>query len=152
MLSFWESYATTNNPVEQYHRTLKLENSSRATTVDMIKFLDQSRIGFLAKKSKFASITEASKRLKVHYNRIKRQGQLQARALLPIGGHELVTVKHRVPLQQDGNTGIAHGTQLTQAAAGAPRTDIDHQRTKKYQTRTKNQRNVNFTLTMSIST
>ncbi|POM78798.1 Hypothetical protein PHPALM_3629 [Phytophthora palmivora] len=128
MLSFWDNYATTNNPVEQYHRTLKLENSSHAS----------------AKKSKFAGKTEVSKRLKAHNNRIKREGQLEARALLPIGGHELVAVKHKVPLQRVGSTGIAHDTQLTHTVAGAPRTDIDRQRTKKIPNKNKNTKKYEF--------
>ncbi|OWZ07195.1 hypothetical protein PHMEG_00020444 [Phytophthora megakarya] len=62
----------------------------------MVKVLNQSRVAFQAKKQKFSSITEASKRLKAHYNKIKRLGQLQARELLRVGDlqHQLVIVKH----------------------------------------------------------
>ncbi|KAF1778111.1 hypothetical protein GQ600_21912 [Phytophthora cactorum] len=58
---------------------------SHATPIDMVKRLDQCRIGFLAKKTKFASVREASKRLKAHYNKLKKQGKLKASALQPVG-------------------------------------------------------------------
>ncbi|OWZ17162.1 hypothetical protein PHMEG_0008940 [Phytophthora megakarya] len=65
----------------------------------MVKVLNQSRVAFQAKKQKFSSITEASKRLKAHYNKIKSLGQLQARERLRVGDlqHQLVIVKHVVP-------------------------------------------------------
>ncbi|KAF1782410.1 hypothetical protein GQ600_7799 [Phytophthora cactorum] len=67
--------------------------------IDMVKHLDQCRIGFLAKKTKFASVTEASKRLKAHYNKLKKQGKQKATALQPVGDlrHQLVVVRHEIP-------------------------------------------------------
>ncbi|KAF1777470.1 hypothetical protein GQ600_17106 [Phytophthora cactorum] len=72
---------------------------SHATPIDMVKHLDQCRIGFLAKTTKFASVTEASKRLKAHYNKRKKQGKLKASALQPVGDlrHQLVVVRHEIP-------------------------------------------------------
>ncbi|POM69851.1 Hypothetical protein PHPALM_13827 [Phytophthora palmivora] len=52
--SNWQSfhtppgYSNTNNPVKQYHRTLKLGNSSHATPFEMINLLDRSRRAFQA--------------------------------------------------------------------------------------------------------
>jgi hypothetical protein len=92
-------YPTTNNPVEQYHRTVKLvSNTSKATPIEMVGLLNQSRSAFLVKKTQFASITKVSKRLKAHYNRIKRRGELTAIQLQPVGNkrHQLVQVKHEV--------------------------------------------------------
>ncbi|OWZ03331.1 hypothetical protein PHMEG_00024957 [Phytophthora megakarya] len=75
---------------------MKLENPSRASPFEMDKVLYQSRVAFQAKKQKFSSITETSKRLKAHYNKIKRLGQLQARERLRVGDLQylLVIVKH----------------------------------------------------------
>ncbi|OWZ12462.1 hypothetical protein PHMEG_00014373 [Phytophthora megakarya] len=61
--SDWQSfytppgYPTTNHHIEQYHRTIKLENSSRASPFKMVKVLNQARVAFQAKIQKFSSIT-----------------------------------------------------------------------------------------------
>ncbi|OWY97251.1 hypothetical protein PHMEG_00032271 [Phytophthora megakarya] len=113
-------YATTNNPVEQYHRIVKLVNStSRATPIEMIQLLDQSRIGFLAKKMKFSSITQASKRLKAHYNKIKKRGELTARVLLPVGDlrSQLVLVKQTVSDQTTSNSAVMRTFGLRQMSS-----------------------------------
>ncbi|ETP31668.1 hypothetical protein F442_19491, partial [Phytophthora nicotianae P10297] len=92
-------YATTNNPVEQYHRKVKLvDSTARATPIEMVQLLDQSRIGFIAKTTKFSSITQTSKRLKTHYNKIKKLGDLSATVLLLVGDlrSQFVLVKQSI--------------------------------------------------------
>ncbi|KAG6945720.1 hypothetical protein JG687_00017119 [Phytophthora cactorum] len=65
----------------------------------MVKLLNQSRIGCVAKNIKFTSVTEASKRLKGHYNKLEKQNKLKATAFYPIGGlrNDLVDVKQEFP-------------------------------------------------------
>ncbi|OWZ08010.1 LOW QUALITY PROTEIN: hypothetical protein PHMEG_00019516 [Phytophthora megakarya] len=68
-------YATTNNPVEQYHRTVKLVNNRASPTrIEMFNLLDQSRIGYLAEKRSFNPITKVSMKLKAYYNSIRARG------------------------------------------------------------------------------
>ncbi|OWZ20082.1 hypothetical protein PHMEG_0005565 [Phytophthora megakarya] len=59
-------YATTNNTVDQYHRTVKLVNNlASATPIEMFNLSVQSRIGYLAEKRSFYAIKKYSTRLKV---------------------------------------------------------------------------------------
>ncbi|GMF22880.1 unnamed protein product [Phytophthora fragariaefolia] len=82
----------------------------------MVELLNQSPIGFLAKKTKFSSITKVSKRLKSHYNRIKKRGELLATLLQPAGvlRNKLVQVKYEVRLSPAEIIAHqrAHNTQL----------------------------------------
>ncbi|OWZ15301.1 hypothetical protein PHMEG_00011085 [Phytophthora megakarya] len=101
--SKWQAFhtppgcASTNNPVEQYHRKVKLVNStSRATPIEMVRLLDQSRVGFLAKNATFSRTTQASKRVKAHYNKIKKRGDLSATVLPPVGD-----LRNQLVLQQN---------------------------------------------------
>ncbi|OWZ07166.1 hypothetical protein PHMEG_00020473, partial [Phytophthora megakarya] len=83
--SCWQIYhsptgcASTNNPVETYHKTLKLVNkSSNASLTKLVDRLDKSRIGFLGSNKNVKFVHEVSKRLRALYNRQVKYGELGA--------------------------------------------------------------------------
>ncbi|OWZ18348.1 hypothetical protein PHMEG_0007583 [Phytophthora megakarya] len=91
-------YATTNNLVEQYRRTVKLVNNrASVTSIEMFNLLDQSRIEYIAENRSFNPITKVSMRLKTYYISIRARGELVAQVLLPVGDitHKLVQVMHK---------------------------------------------------------
>ncbi|POM76317.1 Hypothetical protein PHPALM_6451 [Phytophthora palmivora] len=60
--------ATTNNPVEQYHRKRKLvKKSPKATPSEILQRLDKSRLVFIHMQAKFSSTPIVSELLKTLY-------------------------------------------------------------------------------------
>ncbi|GMF16466.1 unnamed protein product [Phytophthora fragariaefolia] len=65
-------YAATNNPLERYHRRLKLECSDGKHTPDeLIKSLDRARLAFLDRNVEFCNFSSASERLMLLRKQIK---------------------------------------------------------------------------------
>ncbi|POM78662.1 Hypothetical protein PHPALM_3779 [Phytophthora palmivora] len=75
-------YATTNHPLEQYHRTLKIvHDSDRATPIELMQRLDRSRCAFVAKNIAFNSVAHVSARLRALYNRMDRLRAISAEVI-----------------------------------------------------------------------
>ncbi|OWY99659.1 hypothetical protein PHMEG_00029307 [Phytophthora megakarya] len=86
-------YAVTNNPVEQYHKTLKIvNNSARATPIELLHRLDRCRIAFESRHIKFIKIPQVSARLRALYNRLDKKGAIKARKMPLVGDLQLSTV------------------------------------------------------------
>ncbi|KUF85685.1 hypothetical protein AM587_10000070 [Phytophthora nicotianae] len=86
-------YAATNNPLEQYHKTLKLvNNTDRATPIELLQRLDRSRTAFIAKNITFNSVAHVSARLKALYYRMKRYGAITGKCIPPVGNLRLARV------------------------------------------------------------
>ncbi|KAE9191702.1 hypothetical protein PF002_g24422 [Phytophthora fragariae] len=84
-------YATTNNPLETYHYTLKLVNDNkRATPSELVSGLDLSRLGYISSMSGFDNVPTVSKRLKAVFNRAEKLKELEAEV---VHLHSLIVVR-----------------------------------------------------------
>ncbi|GMF28303.1 unnamed protein product [Phytophthora fragariaefolia] len=98
-------YASTNNPLEQYHWTLKLVNkSAKATPTEMVQSLDRSRLIFVNMRITFSSTPIVSDRLEALYNLTMRKKELEAISVQAAGDQpaQFVRVRHR-PFSPYGN-------------------------------------------------
>ncbi|OWZ20026.1 hypothetical protein PHMEG_0005630 [Phytophthora megakarya] len=78
---------TTNNPLEQYHRTLKRFCSDpRASPHDLLLSLDIARRTFLAEAHVFSNGSEAPVRLLKLYKQLRLQQCITAERMPPVGG------------------------------------------------------------------
>lgn len=109
MFRKWQAYHTpsgspaTNNPLEQYHKTLKINcNNARATVVEMLKSLDMARLTFLARHQVFSNITEVPARLRKLYKLLVAHNSLSASRLPGALQPSLFNVvQRRLPLLAD---------------------------------------------------
>ncbi|ETL35502.1 hypothetical protein L916_12368 [Phytophthora nicotianae] len=98
-------YAATNNPLEQYHKTLMLVNKSkRAAPIEMLEKLDQSRLVFANSNTTFKSTPNVSQRLKALYSLTLRKRELSAKLLAASDGipAQLVQIPH-IPRRRYGD-------------------------------------------------
>jgi len=79
--------STTNNPLEQYHRTLKrFCNNPRASPRELIDAMNVARIAFLAEDRVFVNSPEVSTRLFKLYKQLMTHQCITATRLTSVGG------------------------------------------------------------------
>ncbi|OWZ05547.1 hypothetical protein PHMEG_00022348 [Phytophthora megakarya] len=82
-------YAVTNNPLEQYHRTVKIQcHKGKASPSELMKNLDGARLAALNDDVQFASVATASDRLMRLYRLMHKRGCLVVDRLPPVGSVE----------------------------------------------------------------
>ncbi|OWY99900.1 hypothetical protein PHMEG_00029020 [Phytophthora megakarya] len=82
-------YAATNNPLEQYHRTVKIQcHKGKASPSELLKNLDGARLAALNDDVQFASVATASDRLMRLYRLMHKRGCLVVDRLPAVGSVE----------------------------------------------------------------
>ncbi|GMF17461.1 unnamed protein product [Phytophthora fragariaefolia] len=79
-------YASSNNPLEQYHRRLKLEcDDGKHTPDELITILDRARLAFLNRNVAFCTSPKAPERLVALYRLLSRRKCITIERLPPVG-------------------------------------------------------------------
>ncbi|KAG6947617.1 hypothetical protein JG687_00015988 [Phytophthora cactorum] len=79
-------YATTNNPLEQYHRKVKLQcPGGPANPAELLKNLNGARLTFLNSDMEFTSVATASERIMRLYRLMSRRDCLSVHRIPPVG-------------------------------------------------------------------
>ncbi|OWY98342.1 hypothetical protein PHMEG_00030915 [Phytophthora megakarya] len=82
-------YAATNNPLEQYHRTVKIHcHKGKASLSELMKNVDGARLAALNDDVQFASVATASDRLMRLYRLMHKRGCLVVDRLPAVGSVE----------------------------------------------------------------